>query len=190
MAGYCTSCILCTRVQYPAISYCLLDHQIIDVLVPSTSCAHVCFKAWIFKKLQAVGLFLALDGACIPIPLLVEKGTVSNNAVFICNESLFLVSAVATSAFQLKHKPGCYAAYGSQEAVPPPPSPPSKFLHFLKFNLKPFCNSLLLRQDSPSVPPTSYMKFCTEMNTMMIAEGTTPTQSQGLIHIVTFHPNK
>ena len=118
MAGYCTSCILCTRVQYPAISYCLLDHQIIDVLVPSTSCAHVCFKAWIFKKLQAVGLFLALDGACIPIPLLVEKGTVSNNAVFICNESLFLVSAVATSAFQLEHTPGCYTAYASQEAAP------------------------------------------------------------------------
>ena len=62
MAGYCTSCILCTRVQYPAVSYCLLDHQIIDVLVPSTSCAHVRFKAWIFNKLQAVGL-LALDGA-------------------------------------------------------------------------------------------------------------------------------
>ena len=39
-----------------------------------------------------------------------------NNAVFICNESLFIVSAAATSAFQLKHTPWllpsiCLAGY-------------------------------------------------------------------------------
>ena len=35
-----------------------------------------------------------------------------NNAVFICNESLFFVSAASTSAFQLEHTPQLlYAAY-------------------------------------------------------------------------------
>ena len=34
-----------------------------------------------------------------------------NNAVFIRNESLFVVSAAAMSAFQLKHTCGCYTAH-------------------------------------------------------------------------------
>ena len=47
--------------------------------------------------------------ACVPTPLSVEESTVCQyvhcNAVFIRNESLFVVSAAATSAFELKHTP-------------------------------------------------------------------------------------
>ena len=61
------------------------------------------------KEFQAAGLFLALDSTSmrIPIPLPVEESTIKlvYNAIFICNESLFVVSAAATSAFQLKHTP-------------------------------------------------------------------------------------
>ena len=53
------------------------------------------------------GPVLALDGTSIyvPIPLPVGKKYRKsvNNPVFIRNESLFFVSAVATCAFQLEH---------------------------------------------------------------------------------------
>ena len=47
--------------------------------------------ACIFNKLQAVGLFLAFDGASM------------RTDPFIRNKSLFFVSAAATCAFQLEH---------------------------------------------------------------------------------------
>ena len=50
------------------------------------------------NKLQAVGLFLALDARSTPLP--VEKcRKLVNNAVFIHNKSLSFVSATATCAF-------------------------------------------------------------------------------------------
>ena len=57
-----------------------------------------------FNELQAVGLFLAFDGTSTRTdPFTSEKKyrMLVNNAVFIRNKSLFFVSAVATSAFQL-----------------------------------------------------------------------------------------
>ena len=54
----------------------------------------------IFNTLQAAGLFLVLDGTSGR-----KYRKLENNAVFIHNESLFIVSAAATSAFQLKHTP-------------------------------------------------------------------------------------
>ena len=60
----------------------------------------------IFNKLQAVGLFLAFDSASThtdPFTSGIKYRKSINNAVFIRNESLFLVSAAATSAFQLEH---------------------------------------------------------------------------------------
>ena len=62
----------------------------------------------IFNKLQAAGLFLALDGTITRIDPSTsgrKYRKLANNAVFISNESLIVVSAVATSAFQLKHMP-------------------------------------------------------------------------------------
>ena len=59
-----------------------------------------------FNELQAVGLFLAFDGTSTRTdPFTSEKKyrMLVNNAVFIRNKSLFFVSAVATSAFQLEH---------------------------------------------------------------------------------------
>ena len=64
--------------------------------------------ACIFNELQAVGLFLALDGTTTRIDPSTSGRKYRksvNNAVFIRNESLFVVSAAATSAFQLKHTP-------------------------------------------------------------------------------------
>ena len=64
--------------------------------------------ACIFNELQAAGLFLALDGTSTRIDLSTsgrKYRKLVNNAVFIRNESLFVVSAAATSAFQLKHTP-------------------------------------------------------------------------------------
>ena len=62
--------------------------------------------ACIFNELLAAGLFLALDGTSMRTDpstsgRIYRKSV--NNAVFIRNESLFVVSAAATSAFQLKH---------------------------------------------------------------------------------------
>ena len=54
----------------------------------------------------AAGLFLALDSTSMHTNSSTsgrKYRKLVNNAVFICNESLFVVSAVATSAFQLKH---------------------------------------------------------------------------------------
>ena len=64
--------------------------------------------ACIFNELQAVGLFLALDGTTTRIDPSTSGRKYRksvNNAVFIHNESLFVASAAATSAFQLKHTP-------------------------------------------------------------------------------------
>ena len=64
--------------------------------------------ACIFNELLAAGLFLALDGTsmCTDPSTSGRKYRKSvNNAVFIHNESLFIVSAAATSTFQLKHMP-------------------------------------------------------------------------------------
>ena len=62
--------------------------------------------ACIFNKLQTTGLFLSLDDTsmCINPSTSGRKYRKSvYNAVFIHNESLFVVSAAAMSAFQLKH---------------------------------------------------------------------------------------
>ena len=64
--------------------------------------------ACIFNKLLAAGLFLALDGTSMRTDpstsgRIYRKSV--NNAVFIRNESLFVVLAAATSTFQLKHTP-------------------------------------------------------------------------------------
>ena len=63
----------------------------------------------IFNKVPAVGLFLAFDGASThtdPFTSGKKYRKLVNNAVFIRNESLFFVSAVATSAFQLERTLG------------------------------------------------------------------------------------
>ena len=71
--------------------------------------------ACIFNKLLATGLFLALDGTSMrtdPSTSGRKYRRSVNSAIFIHNESLFNVSAVATSAFQLKHTLWLlYAAY-------------------------------------------------------------------------------
>ena len=55
-----------------------------------------------FNELLAAGLFLAMDGTSIRTdPSTSGRKSVSKYAVFIHNESLFVVSA----AFQLKHMP-------------------------------------------------------------------------------------
>ena len=94
--------------------YCLFTHQIIDLLyttvilvAPGRDIQLVRMRsrkvvaACIFNELQAAGLFLALDGTSTCI----DPSTSGRNAVFICNESLFVVSVAATSALQLKHTP-------------------------------------------------------------------------------------
>ena len=61
-----------------------------------------------FHELLVAGLFLALDGTSMctdPSTSGRKYRKFVNNAVFIPNESLFIVSAAATSAFQLKHMP-------------------------------------------------------------------------------------
>ena len=70
----------------------------------STKVAAAC----IFNELQAAGLFLALDATSTrtdPSTSVRKYRKSVNNSVFIRNESLFIVSAAATSAFQLKHTP-------------------------------------------------------------------------------------
>ena len=69
-------------------------------------CGSKVVAACIFNELQAVGLFLAFDGASTrtdPFTSGIKYRKSVNNAVFIRNESLFFVSAAATSAFQLEH---------------------------------------------------------------------------------------
>ena len=68
----------------------------------------------IFNELLGAGLFLALDGTNMhtdPSTSGRKYRKSVNNAVFIRNEGLFVVSAAATSAFQSKHTRGCCAAY-------------------------------------------------------------------------------
>ena len=70
--------------------------------------------ACIFNKLQAAGLFLALDGTSTrtdPSTSGRKYRRSVNNAVFIRNESLFVVSAAARSAFRASTCCGCYAAH-------------------------------------------------------------------------------
>ena len=60
----------------------------------------------IFNELQTVSQFLAFDGASTrtdPFTSGKKYCKSVNNAVFIHSESLFFVSAAATSAFQLEH---------------------------------------------------------------------------------------
>ena len=68
-----------------------------------------------FNKLLATSLFLALDGTSMRTDLSTNGRKYhksANSVIFIPNESLFNVSAVATSAFQLKHTLWLlYAAY-------------------------------------------------------------------------------
>ena len=59
----------------------------------------------IFNELQAVGLFLALDGASMRTDPFTSGKKYRKLAVFIRNESLFFVSAAAICAFQLEHTP-------------------------------------------------------------------------------------
>ena len=66
--------------------------------------------ACIFNELLAAGLFLALDGTSMRTDPSTNgrryrKSVIINNAIFIHNESLFIVSAATTSTFQLKHTP-------------------------------------------------------------------------------------
>ena len=71
-------------------------------------CSTKVAAACIFNELQAAGLFLALDGTSMRIDPCTSGRKYRksvNNAVFIRNESLFIVSAAATSPFQLEHMP-------------------------------------------------------------------------------------
>ena len=64
--------------------------------------------ACMLNELPAADLFLDLDGTSTRIDPSTSGRKYSklvNNAVFIRNESLFVVSDAATSAFQLKHTP-------------------------------------------------------------------------------------
>ena len=64
--------------------------------------------ACIFNKLQAAGPFLALDGTSThtdPSTSGRKYPKLVNNAILTRNESLFVVSAAAMSAFQLEHTP-------------------------------------------------------------------------------------
>ena len=61
-----------------------------------------------FNKLLGAGLFLALDGTSMrtePSTSGRKYRKSANNAFFLRNESLFVVSAAATSAFQSNHTP-------------------------------------------------------------------------------------
>ena len=72
-------------------------------------CGSKVVAACIFNELQAVGLFLTLDGASMRTNHFTSGKKYRKLAVFIRNESLFFVSAAAICAFQLER--GCYAAY-------------------------------------------------------------------------------
>ena len=64
--------------------------------------------ACIFNELLDAGPFLALDGTSMHIGPSTSGRKYRksvNNAIFIRNESLFVVSAAATSAFQLNYTP-------------------------------------------------------------------------------------
>ena len=61
--------------------------------------------ACIFNKLQAAGLFLALDDTSTRTDPYTSGRKYRKLVNNICNESLFVVSAAATSVFQLKHTP-------------------------------------------------------------------------------------
>ena len=103
--------------------YCLLNHQILYTTVIlviqkiDSYCACTVQRSLLHAYLISFRLSahfqLLMVPAHIPISLPVEKSTVSlvNNAVFICNESLFFVSVVATIAFNQSTRHGCYTVY-------------------------------------------------------------------------------
>ena len=126
MTGYCT---LVLYFHSPAARettathlcniqpYCLLTHQVTDLSYTTltledrqlwrmrgTKVVAVC----IFNELQTAGLFLALDGTSTrtdPSTSGRKHRKLVYIAVFIRNESLFIVLAAAMSAFQLEHTP-------------------------------------------------------------------------------------
>ena len=123
MAGYCTSvwpyfhepqasenpaqeC----NIAFSHINYCnirnLLYYSDLEDRQLLRMCSTKVIVAWIFNELLAASLFLALDGTSMRAdPSTSERKYCKsvNIAVFIPNESLFVVSAAATSALQLKH---------------------------------------------------------------------------------------
>ena len=97
----------------------------------------------------------------IPLPVVQEESTV-NNAIFIRNESLFVVSAAATSAFQLEHTPWwrrsiCPAGYEIRSIK----SSMGKYLScrstgntmdaYTKYIIK--CNIMLMHKQMSTRPP-------------------------------------
>ena len=112
MAGYCMSVRLCFH-----------EPQASENIATSENTAGYCMSVRLYfhepqasentatseNTAQELGcLFLALDGTSMRTDLSTsgrKYRKLVNNAVFICNESLFVVSAAATSAFQLKHMP-------------------------------------------------------------------------------------
>ena len=70
-------------------------------------CGTKVVAACIFNKLQAAGLFLALEGTSMRTKPSTRRkyGKSANNAAFFCNEILFVVSAAGTSTLQLEHTP-------------------------------------------------------------------------------------
>ena len=71
-------------------------------------CSPKVIATCIFNKFLAAGLFPALDGTSLRIDPSISGRKYSKSvysAVFIHNKSLNVVSAAATSAFQLKHTP-------------------------------------------------------------------------------------
>ena len=128
MAGYCTSVQLychepqvsenTAQVQYSAIlpsqssnNRFIIYHS--DLAAPrrQTATAHVHYKVIAGAYLMSFSLpacfQLWMAPAHVPIPLTVEESTIKllNNAIFFRTESLFVVAAAATNAFQLEHTP-------------------------------------------------------------------------------------
>ena len=130
MAGYCTS--VRPYFHEPQASentathscniqpYCLLTHQIIDLLHTTLILQHLQHRqllrmrstkviaTCIFNKPLAAGLFPTLDGTSLRTDPSISGRKYRKsvyNAVFIHNKSINVVSAAATSAFQLKHMP-------------------------------------------------------------------------------------
>ena len=74
---------------------------------PGRSCDYSAYGSGhpLSNKPQATGPFLALDGPSTHTNLSNSGRKYCKLAIFIRNEGLFVVSAVATSAFQLEHTP-------------------------------------------------------------------------------------
>ena len=74
---------------------------------PDRSCDYSAYGSGhpLFNKPQAADPFLALDGPSTRTNLSNSGRKYRKLAIFIRNESLFVVSAVVMSAFQLEHTP-------------------------------------------------------------------------------------